>query len=215
MRLGRFLLLLGAAGALLNCASESSAEHEDSAAGAQSVSAGIPNTIGLRLTYDLPSSTLHGTVKQGLQPGEILRFNVRRGRLSAQDPNDLDCTKLPITPPMDATQTDATVLQAGFGAFDSPSTVYQGPEIDPSLLATIYPPAWIFAHVSAQGLQQLETQGADSIAEACIMKNGVVTGKVQTTVANAWDNNDPLLAGHPLTQPAIVTATATPAPASE
>ena len=89
-------------------------------------------------------------------------------------------------------------------AVPEPPITYQGPLVDPSLLATVYSADWIEAHVSAKGLQELQTEGADSIVEACIVNShwrSAIDSRVQTTIANAWNPNDPILDGHGLTSP--------------
>lgn len=166
---------------------------------------GIPNTMNLRMEYDVLSSTIHATLGSPLNAGETLRMNLRRGRLSDTITTPaLDCSKLPVAPPIATSGsggTSAFIFEVS-SSYDQ-AQVYLGPVVDPSLLATVYPPDWIEQHVSAKGLAELEAEGADSIVEACIMNPAgtYARSKVQTTIANAWDPNDPILGGHSLTSP--------------
>jgi hypothetical protein len=80
-----------------------------------------------------------------------------------------------------------------------PTIIYQGPVVEPSLLATVYDQRWIMSHVTPAMLEELQTQGADSIVEACVMSGPEIRARVQTSIAYAWDSSNPLLAGHTLT----------------
>lgn len=175
---------------MFNCSAEGPADDE--AAATDSAVTGIGNQLGLRLVYDQTSSTVRATVKRPLEQGEQLRLQVRRGRLSAQSQLELDCNRLPAAPMVSPT--------SGHGLLGaSPSTTvvaYQGPVVDPSLLATVYDEQWILDHVTPKMLEELQTQGADSIVEACVMNGTTIKARVQTSVAFAWDQADPLLAYH-------------------
>jgi hypothetical protein len=146
--------------------------------------------MGLRLAYDEPSSTVRATVKTRLRAGEQLRLRARRGRLSSGPLRELDCAALPeapAMPPAEAATASAT------GAARS-KVVYQGPLIEPSLLATVYGEDWIRENITPAMLDALAREGADSIVEACIMKGDHVRTRVQTSVAYAWDETDPNVA---------------------
>jgi hypothetical protein len=180
MRLSKastLLLLLGAIGsgaALANC-SAGEAEDDDNLSADSPEVTGIYNAMGLGLRYDEGSGTVRATVRRKLRAGEKLVLRVRRGRLSADSQNQLDCSQLTEAPAMPM-EENAT------------KTVYQGPHVDPSLLASVYDENWIMGNITPQMLDQLQREGADSIVEACILKsNGQVRARVQTTLQYAWD----------------------------
>jgi hypothetical protein len=191
MRLSSTSLLLAGAlaagAAMFNCSAADTSTDEDGLSSDSAVT-GIGNPLGLRLLYDQTSSTVRATVREPLTSGEQLRLQVRRGRLSAESQLQLDCNRLPLAPAMPPTVVEAN---------GTPSVVsYQGPVVDPSLLATVYDEQWILNHVTPKMLEELQTQGADSIVEACVMSGSTIKARVQTSVAYAWDQADPLLAYH-------------------
>src|SRR5687767_6033998 len=89
---GLVIALLAAASApvLVNCASPTESEEEEG----EGALTGIDNKLGLGLSFDDKTSTVHATLKQPLQPGEQLRIRVRRGLPEIGDEAKLDCAKL-------------------------------------------------------------------------------------------------------------------------
>ena len=185
---------------MFNCSADGAGGDDVSAS--DSDVTGIGNQLGLRLLYDQTTSTIRATVRRPLAEDEQLRLQVRRGRLSAQSQYELDCNRLPLAPAVAPIAVDAGAGDASADAGASTPAVvsYQGPRVDPSLLATVYDEQWIFDHVTPKMLEELQTQGADSIVEACVMSGTTIKARVQTSVAFAWDQADPLLAYHPTTE---------------
>lgn len=171
------VLTLGAGAALLNCSAE--ADPNDEPFSEEEVN-GANNRMGLRLLYDEPSGTVRATVRQRLRAGETLKLRVRRGRLSSSAQSQLDCNQVPDAPRVPPTEEPTRV-------------VYQGPSVDPLLLAGVYNEAWIQGNITPAMLDELARDGADSIVEACIVKGDVVRARLQTSVAYAWDQADPNL----------------------
>ncbi|MCW5811380.1 MAG: hypothetical protein KIT84_10225 [Labilithrix sp.] len=194
MRLSSTSLLLAGAlaagAAMFNCAPEASEEPPsiDSAA-----ITGTKNHMGLRLVYDKETSRVRATLRRPLAEDEKLRLQVRRGRLSAQSQQELDCMALPEAPAEPPSTANIVV-----GFLTELATVYLGPFVDPSLLATVYDERWIMQHVTPKMLEELTTRGADSIVEACVVAGDEVRARVQTSIAYAWDQSDPSLVGHSL-----------------
>ena len=123
----KWLLLVGAIAsgcALANCASESD-DAEDEVYGSEDDITGANNRMGLKLVYDEDSHHVRATFKRKLRAGEKLRLRVRRGRLSLDSQRELDCSQLPEAP--------ALPLEEG-----ATKVTYDGPEVDPSLLASVY-----------------------------------------------------------------------------
>ncbi len=180
MRLSKassLLLLLGAVGcgvALANCSAGEDEDEPDLAIDSPEVT-GVNNALGLGLRYDEASGTVRATMRRKLRAGEKLVLRVRRGRLSIDSQTELDCSQLPEAPAMPL-EENAT------------RTTYQGPQVDPTLLVTVYDEEWIQGNITPAMLDQLQTQGADSIVEACILRsNGNVRARLQTTLQYAWD----------------------------
>lgn len=189
------LLFAGAVGCMASCSSPPPSDDDDEGLTDDEIN-GQDNRMGLRLIYDDASHSLRATVKQKLRAGEVLKLNVRRGRLSAESERLLDCGALPDAPALPPVEDNT-------GAVASPSSsasgvaparvVYQGPTVDSSLLVSVYDDAWIQGNITPVMLDRLARDGADSIVEACIVKGDRVRARVQTTVAYAWDEADPNL----------------------
>lgn len=179
---------------MFNCSANDAAEEVSAS---DSAVTGIGNQLGLRLIYDQMSSTVRATVRQPLASGDQLRLQVRRGRLSAQSQLELDCGRLAPAPAVPVVVSHAGAASSLTASAQQPPVVsYQGPVVDPSLLATVYDEQWILNHVTPKMLEELQTQGADSIVEACVMSGSTIKARVQTSIAYAWDQADPLLAFH-------------------
>lgn len=178
-RASALFLLVGAlasAAALANCsaAEESAGDEvlsEDEINGAN-------NKMGLRLVYDEASGTIRATVKDKLHADERLHLRVRRGRLSIDSQRSVRCDDLPEAPALPIAEGQDTV-------------VYQGPRVEPWLLVSVYDENWIRGAITPQMLDELARDGADSIVEACIVRGRSVRARLQTSVAYAWDENDP------------------------
>lgn len=184
MNTKRFSLLLlstvvaaGAAASLVNCAPSSEDDNEPALSDDEIT--GVNNKLGLRLIYDAPSGRVHATMKSSLKAGEKLALRVRRGRLTMDSQKQLNCADLTDSPAM-APRAD----QPG-------KVVYQGPVVDRALLSTVYTQDWIDGNITPQMLERLQKEGADSIVEACIMRNGAPRARLQTTLQYAWDEADP------------------------
>ena len=139
----------------------------------------VNNRMGLRLVYDAPSNHVRATLKAKLKPGERLMLRVRRGRIAVNAMNDLDCSQLTVATPLVASP------------YVTRNTVYVGPEIDPTLLVNVYKQEWIDQNMSAQALDRLSREGADAIVDACIIGDRGIRGRLQTSIAYAWDAADP------------------------
>jgi hypothetical protein len=139
------------------------------------------NAMGLRLVYDEGSQRLRATLRRPLAEGESLRLAARRGRLAAEATGlAIDCAALPRAPALPRIE-------------ETPTVVYEGPEIDPSLLANVYEPEWIIGKIAAPMLDRLAREGADSIVEACIVDEATQAARsiLQTSIECAWDEDDP------------------------
>jgi len=141
---------------------------------------GANNKMGLRLVYDDASGRVRATVKQKLRAGEKLVMRVRRGRLSATSQTELDCAALADAPPLPPRED-----------VRSRKIVYDGPEVDRSLLASVYTQEWIDGNITPAMLERLSREGADAIVEACIVKDGQPRARLQTSLPYAWDTKDP------------------------
>jgi hypothetical protein len=169
------------AGALAGCAAETSS---DGAATGDEDLTSATNPMGLRLVYDDPSGRVTATVKLKPRAGERLVMRIRHGRLSAVDAQSpLDCSALAEAPPI-ARPTYAVLTS-------SARTVYQGPEVDRSLLASVYSQSWIDTHIAPDMMERLSREGADAIVEACILDNEHARVRVQTSIQDVWDAADP------------------------
>ena len=152
------------------------------------------NPMGLRLVYDDPSGHVHAKVKTKLLAGEKLMMRVRRGRLSYGEQVPLDCAQLALSPELP--------IRASYNRI-----VYDGPEVDRSLLANVYSQEWIDQNISQDVLQHLSREGADAIVEACIVGDVVEPRiRMQTSIQDAWDKTDPNAA------PALRARGSVPAP---
>jgi hypothetical protein len=174
-------LLLAAAlaasgAALANC---SAAPDDDEPALSDDEINGANNKMGLALVYDDASGRVRATVKSKLRAGEKLVMRVRRGHLSMDSQRQLDCAQLADAPALPPKENLGTKV------------VYEGPQVDRSLLTTVYTQEWIDGNVTPEMIERLEREGADSIVEACIVKSGAVRARLQTTIQYAWDESDP------------------------
>lgn len=164
-------------GALSGCSASSDVEDDPTAEGEDDLT-GATNAMGLRLVYDEPSRHLRATVRKRLRAGESLKLAVRRGRLSGGQQAVLDCTRLPAAPPLPRAEGTTKI-------------VYDGPEVEPSLLANVYQEEWIMRAVAPPLLDRLAREGADSIVEACIVKDEAPRVTIKTSIECAWDERDP------------------------
>lgn len=185
MRLGIFVALLtvstvALAAAGTGCGSSGgAASGEDFAEGSDAELTSSTNPIGLRLVYDDPSGHVHAKVRTKLLAGEKLMMRVRRGRLSFGEQASLDCSQLALSPELP--------IRASYNRI-----VYDGPEVDRSLLANVYSQEWIDQNISPDVLQRLSREGADAIVEACIVGDVVEPRiRMQTSIQDAWDKADP------------------------
>ena len=180
LRLSLFASMFGVAVGVMGCGSHAA---DTPVSGDDELNA-TSNLMGMRLVYDDPSGHVLATVKPLLRAGEKLRMGVRRGRLVVGGQSQLDCTQLaeaPLMAPGSYTASRAAT-----------SVVYQGPELDRALLASVYSQQWIDANISPAVLQQLSRDGADAIVEACIMASDAsVRMRLQTSIQDAWDASDP------------------------
>ena len=163
--------------ALANCGA--APEDDDEPALSDDEINGANNVMGLKLVFDEPSGRVRATVKRKLRAGEKLVMRVRRGRLSMDSQSQLNCAELadaPALPPQEYAGT---------------KVVYEGPEVDRSLLASVYTQEWIEGNITPQMIDRLSREGADSIVEACIVKPTGVRARLQTSVQYAWDEADP------------------------
>jgi hypothetical protein len=177
------LLLAGALGAsvavLASCSAPSDSAGDDVAFGDDELNT-TNNKMGLRLRYDEPTGRVHATLKTKLRAGENLRMRVRRGRLS--NGATLDCGQLadaPLMPTAPATKP-----------------VYEGPELERSLLACVYTQQWIDGNLTPPVIEQLSRDGADAIVDACIVRDALdlpPRARLQTSLQYAWDTADPNL----------------------
>lgn len=171
------LAAAGASASLVNCA-PSAADDDDTALSDDEIT-GVNNKLGLRLVYDDASGRVHATMKTKLRAGEKLVLQVRRGRLSMDSQRKLDCSALPDAPAMEPRA-------------DRPGkVVYQGPAVDRALLSSVYTQDWIDGNITPAMLEKLQREGADSIVEACIVRNGSPRARLQTSLQYAWDQADP------------------------
>ena len=185
-----FAIALGAAG----CSSAGGDASPDDFAPTNDQIISTTNPMGLRLVYDDPSGHVRATMPTKLAAGEKLVLRIRRGRLTPGGAALLDCSALPDAPAFPAVGAYARV-------------VYDGPEVDRSLLASVYSQDWIDANISQDVLERLSRDGSDSIVEACIITAAAVDGgaanaipsasariREQTSIQDAWDSSDPHLA---------------------
>lgn len=174
-----YALLLSVAGAataaaLVNCA----APAEEEAAPSEEAVTGVNNPLGLGLRFDDKTNTIQATIKKDLGAGERLFVRVRRGKLSLSSQKNLQCSDLVAA---GALRNTGTVELTG-------KTVYQGPKVDPGVIALLHlydDARWANGQVSAA--QLAEAKNPDPIVEACIMKGTQVRAKLQTNLAYAWD----------------------------
>ena len=189
--LGVLVAISGGLG-MAGCASDTTAAtgDSDSALGDDELNA-VNNKMGLRLTYDDPSGHVRATLKMTLHDSERLVMRIRRGRLMAGGQIDLDCSQLGDAPLL---VPAASALSTTTSPPSTPPTtkpIYVGPEIDPSLLASVYNQQWIDQNISAQVLEELSVDGTDAIVDACIVRGQGVRARLQTSIQYAWDPSDP------------------------
>jgi hypothetical protein len=195
--------VLGGVSVVAGCATEiTPTADSESALGDDELNA-VNNKMGLRLTYDDPSSHVRATMRMKLQSGEHLVMRVRRGRLMAGGQLELDCSQLgealPMQPPATA-QTTGTTSNVTAPPVVSAKPIYVGPPVDRSLLACVYNQQWIDQNISADVLEQLSVDGTDAIVDACIVREGAIRARLQTSLQYAWDPRDPQI------DPALVHA---------
>jgi hypothetical protein len=194
-----FSIVVGGVTAVAGCAAQAAPSASDQAALGDDELNAVNNKMGLRLTYDDPSGRVHATIKMTLQTGERLVLRVRRGRLTVGGQVDLDCSQLAEALPLPAPATTTMMTGTTTGttsnttAAPMPSTkpIYVGPEVDRSLLASVYNQQWIDMNISGAVLEQLSVDGADSIVDACIVRDEGVRARLQTSIQYAWDTRDP------------------------
>lgn len=149
----------------------------------------VNNKMGLRLTYDDPSGHVRATMKAKLHAGEKLVMRVRRGRLASGAQTVLDCSQLaeasvlPVSPTTATTSTTTAATTA--------KAIYVGPELDRSMLACVYTQQWVDQNIPPDVVQELSVDGADSIVDACIVRQEAVRARLQTSLQYAWDASDP------------------------
>ncbi len=171
--------LAASGAALANCGAPS-ADDDEPALSDDEIN-GVNNKMGLRLVYDDASGRVRATLKSKLRSGEKLVMRVRRGRLSMTSQGELDCAQLADAPPLPPR------------TYSGSKVVYDGPEVERSLLASVYTQDWIEGNITPQMIDRLSREGADAIVEACIVKNAtrVVRARLQTSIQYAWDESDP------------------------
>lgn len=187
-----FMSVAGSVVAVAGCATDTTPTGDsESALGDDELNA-VNNKMGLRLTYDDPSGHVRATMKMKLHVLEHLVMRVRRGRLPVGGQIDLDCSQLaealPLVPPPVTMGTTSSTTAAS--AVTS-KPIYVGPELDRSLLASVYNQQWIDQNISADVLEQLSVDGADAIVDACVVREGAARARLQTSIQYAWDTSDP------------------------
>jgi hypothetical protein len=182
------LLLAGALAASITvlgaCSAPSDSSADDEIALGDDELNTTNNKMGLRLRYDEPTGRVRATLKTKLKTGEKLRMRVRRGRLSNGAQTALDCSQL----------ADAVPLAVPLTTTTASKPVYEGPELDRSLLACVYTQQWIDGNLSAPVIEQLSRDGADAIVDACIVPDArdiPPRARLQTSLQYAWDTSDP------------------------
>ena len=179
-----FMSVLGGVASVAGCATDTTPTGDSEAALGDDELNAVNNKMGLRLTYDDPSGHVRATMKLKLHTGERLVMRVRRGRLTVGGQIDLDCSQLAEALPLPPPPTTTT----------SAKPIYVGPEVDRSLLACVYNQQWIDQNISADVLEQLSVDGADTIVDACIVREEGVRARLQTSLQYAWDTSDPHIA---------------------
>ncbi|WP_394840650.1 hypothetical protein LZC95_26480 [Pendulispora brunnea] len=136
---------------------------------------GVENQLGLRVTYDTNARRLDARTNRPLEEGEQVYVRARRGSLSVQSERDLSCGEL----------AESGAL-AGPGVAIPTGMRFEGPAVDASLLELhkrFGSEAWQRGEISAEDI----ALGTDAVVEACVVKNGQVQAKVQTSLAYATD----------------------------
>ncbi len=172
-----FLAPLLTAWLAVGCSSNGGNSPEDFAPPSEDELNSTTNKMGLRLVFDEPSGHVHATVRSRIRADEKLVLRVRRGRLVNGAQALLDCSQLPDAPPLPVRSYS--------------KTVYDGPEVDRSLLASVYSQEWIDQNISQDMIDRLSREGADAIVEACIVNPQDARVRVQTSIQDAWDGADP------------------------
>ena len=195
--LASIVLVTASAAALFNCSSSSRPDgSETTSQTSRSKITGVDNAFGLGLTFvpsaDQTTGTVQATLKTPLEDGNKLFIRVRQGKITTTSQDELDCSGLTESDPIDS--------QSGTDSVGR--TVYQGPQVDPavvSLLNLYDDAAWATGNQSADE-QALASNGPDPIVEACILDgSGTVQAKLQVNLAFAWDNGTAAAAGDSLT----------------
>jgi hypothetical protein len=165
--------LLGVAG-LANCSSPEGEAPEEQLS--EDDITGVDNKLGLGLVYDDQAGVVMATLKEAMKDGDQLRLRVRRGRITENSERTLNCAELPEAPATAERRNDRVV--------------YKGPKVAPELLKNFFGPEWYEGEATPAMLEKLAKEGADSIVEACIVRNGNVRARLQTTLPYAWDQAD-------------------------
>ena len=188
-----FCGVLGSVASVTGCASDATPPGESASALGDDELNAVNNKMGLRLTYDDPSGHVRATLKLKLHTTERLVMRVRRGRLMPGGQIDLDCSQLgeaPLLAPV-AMATTSTAAASSTTSSPSGTPIYVGPEVDRSLLASVYNEQWVNQNISADVLEQLSVDGTDAIVDACIVREQGVRARLQTSLQYAWDTSDP------------------------
>lgn len=173
------LCAAGSAAALANC---SAPAEEEQALSADAVT-GVNNALGLSLVYDEESGKVHATLRDALDPRDRLYIRVRRGTITHESQEKLDCSELSHATPIPRR-----------GENLGQKTLYQGPAVSRELvdLIEIYNDArWYGGHETAE-MQAEVDKGPDPIVEACIVRDGKPRAKLLTNLAYAWDRGHQL-----------------------
>ena len=106
---------------------------------------------------------------------------------------DLDCSQLGEAPLLVPASSSSVLGTTSPPASTPASTkpIFVGPEIDRSLLASVYNQQWIDQNISADVLEELSVDGTDAIIDACIVRGAGVRARLQTSLQYAWDPTDP------------------------
>jgi len=172
-----FLAPLLTACLAVGCSSNGGNSPDDFAQPTEDELTSSTNKMGLRLVFDEPTGHVRATVRSRMRADEKLVMRVRRGRLVNGAQALLDCTQLADAPPLPL-RTYSKV-------------VYDGPEVDRAVLASVYSQEWIDQNISAAMIDRLSREGADAIVEACIVNAQDARIRVQTSIQDAWDGADP------------------------
>lgn len=173
------LIALAAAAAtsmLVNC---SAVEKDADEPLSEDAVTGVNNPLGLALRYDAEAGRVEATLGDDLKEGEKLFVRVRRGKITVTSQKDLKCGDL----------TEAEPVRGSGSHEATGKVVYRGPQVDRSIidLLKLYDdPRWGDNTVPEETKDEV-AKGPDPIVEACIVKGSTVRAKLQTNLAQAWD----------------------------